>query len=54
MMKMAMKTLAVFHSFELQGKPDPDSVKDSKKLLRVFLNEKLTALSENPEESFLD
>ena len=54
MMKFALKALAVFQSFTLQGKPDPDNIKDSKKLIKVFLYEKLTQLSETPDESFFD
>ena len=37
----------------LQGKPDPDNVTASKKQIRELFD-KLTALSDNPEQSFFD
>lgn len=37
----------------LQGKPDPDSVIESKKLIKKLF-ERLTLLSENPDESFFE
>lgn len=53
MMMMALKSLAVFQSFMLQGKPDPDNIIESKKLIRELF-EKLSLFSENPSESFFD
>ena len=50
---MALKSLAVFQSFMLQGKPDPDNIVASKKLIRELFN-KLSLFSENPSESFFD
>ena len=52
-MVMALKCLAVFQSFSLQGKSDPDNIKDAKKKIRELFD-KLTQLSENPEQSFFD
>lgn len=53
MMLMILKSLAVFQSFMLQGKPDPDHVKEAKKLI-LQLFDKLTELSEDPSQPFLD
>lgn len=53
MMKMALKALAVFQSFDLQGKPDPDNVKESKKLIKELFG-KLTELSDDPSQPFFD
>ena len=52
-LKMSLKALAVFQSFDLQGKPDPDNVKESKKLIKQIF-EQLTELSDEPTQSFFD
>ena len=50
---MTLKSLAVFQSYLLQGKPDPDNIVTAKKLIKQLFA-KFTELSENPSESFLD
>ena len=52
-MMMALKSLAVFQSFMLQGKPDPEHITAAKKMTRELFD-KLSELSENPNESFFD
>jgi len=52
-MKMALKALAVFQSFDLQNKVDPDNIRDSKKLIKALFA-KLTDLSDDPSQPFFD
>ena len=52
-MMMALKALATFQSFQLQGKPDPDNIVAAKKLIGELFG-KLSELSANPEQSFFD
>lgn len=52
-MLSCLKALATFQSYKLQGKPDPDNIIASKKLIRELLG-KLTQLAEPSDQSFLD
>ncbi len=52
-MMMALKSLAVFQSYTLQGKSDPEHIVQAKKTITTLF-EHVTFLSAEPDQPFLD
>ena len=52
-MLFALKALATFQSFMLQGKPDPEHITKAKDMIKSLFAS-LTELSDDPEKSFFD
>ena len=53
MLQMSIKCLGIFQSFKLAGKPDPQNIVESKKLVAELIG-KLAQLSDNPDQDYLD